>query len=226
MIKILILEDNKELGKILLKSLRTKERKVYWVDNLKSLHKFVEKNSPDLCILDRLVTDGDAIDSMEYLKEISPNTKYIFLTRQNKLLEKIVGLEKGADDYLTKPFSLAELRIKVRNMLLWGERKVGFEKVDLGLLSFFPESGCLVTPEGNIQFRKRESELILYLTKGIGRTVTKKYLLSNLWKNDHEVKTNTIDVYIKRLRKKLGKYNSIIKTVRGFGYQIIPYKTE
>jgi len=226
MIKILILEDNKELAKILLKALRAKERKVYWADNLKSLHSFVEKNSPDLCILDRMVADGDSIDSLEYLKEISPNTKYIFLTKQNKLLEKIVGLEKGADDYLTKPFSLAELRIKIRNMLSWGKKEVDSEKVDLGLISFFPESGCLVTPEGSVQLRKRESELIFYLTKGIGRTVTKKYLLSSLWKNDYEVKTNTIDVYIKRLRKRLGKYNSIIKTVRGFGYQITPYKTE
>jgi two-component system, OmpR family, alkaline phosphatase synthesis response regulator PhoP len=226
MIKILILEDNKELAKILLKALKSKDRKVNWVDNLKSLHSFVEKNSPDLCILDRLVADGDSIDSMEYLKEISPNTKYIFLTRQNKLLEKIVGLEKGADDYLTKPFSLAELRIKVRNMLSWGEKEASPEKVDLGLLSFFPESGCLMTPEGSVQLRKRESELVFYLTKGLGRTVTKKYLLSNLWKTDHEVKTNTVDVYIKRLRKRLGRYSSIIKTVRGFGYQISPYKTE
>lgn len=226
MIKIFVLEDNKELAQTLIKALNKKDRKIFWFDNLEDLYKFVEKEKPDLCILDRLVKDGDSIESIEYLKEISPNTKYIFLTQQKRTIEKIVCLEKGADDYLTKPFSLAELRIKVKNMLNWGLVKSHNKKISLGDISFVQESGCLLTPTGEIQLRKREAELVFYLFQANGGVVSKQHLLNNLWGPDSTAKNNTIDVYIKRLRKKMGDYQNIIKTRRGFGYQLIPYKKE
>jgi two-component system response regulator ArlR len=226
MIKILILEDNKELAQILIKALKKKDRKIFWTSSLKDLYKITKREKPDISILDRLVEDGDSIDSIEYLKEISPNTKHIFLTQQKRIIEKIICLEKGADDYLIKPFSLAELRIKVRNMLNWGTIKDRVKKLELGEISFIPESGCLKTPDGEIQLRKREAELIFYLIKASGRVVSKQHLLDSLWGPETLAKKNTIDVYIKRLRKKMGKYQELIKTRRGFGYQLIPYKKE
>lgn len=224
MIKILILEDNCDLAKILLKALKTKDRSLLWTNNLKDLYRLAEQQKIDLFILDRFVDDGDSLESIEYLKEINSTGKYIFLTQQKKVLEKIVCLEKGADDYLTKPFSLAELRIKVRNMLAWKKTSFQEKQLNLGEVAFFPETGYLVSPDGEIHLRKKEAELVFYLFQAAGRVVSKQYLIDQLWEPSQEVKINTIDVYIKRLRKRLGKYQSIIKTRRGFGYQLLPYK--
>lgn len=224
MIKILILEDNRELAKILLKALGAKDRKLIWHTSLKELYKTIKEQKIDLFVLDRLVDDGDSLESIEYLKELNQDSRFIFLTKQNKTLEKIVGLEKGADDYLSKPFSLAELRIKVRNMLTWKSSSSCEEEMCLGEVSFFPNTGYLVSPDKEIHLRKREAELVFYLFQAAGRVVSKQHLISKLWEPDQGVKVNTIDVYIKRLRKKLGNYQEIIKTRRGFGYQLVPYK--
>lgn len=224
MIKILILEDNKELAKILVESLKTKDRKLIWLTNLKDLYKLVKEQKIDLFVLDRLVNDGDSLEAIEYLKELHPTSRFIFLTKQQKTLEKIICLEKGADDYLTKPFSLAELRIKVKNMLDRERNDFQKNKLSLGEIYFYPDTGNLISPDSEIHLRKKEAELIFYLFQASGRIVSKQHLISKLWEPNQEIKINTIDVYIKRLRKKLGKYQSIIKTRRGFGYQLIPYK--
>jgi len=226
MIKILILEDNRELANTLTKALKASDRKIFCFAKISDFCQFIEKQKVDLCILDRLVEDGDSLDVIEYLNDLLPSCRYIFLTQQTKLLDKIKGLEKGAIDYLVKPFSLAELRIKVRNILGWGTNLPNGEKLVLGEISFDVQNGVLLTPDKEIQLRKREADLVAYLFQAGSRVVSKQQLISNLWYPDSKTKINTIDVYMKRLRKKLGKYQTIIKTRRGFGYQLIAYKKE
>ncbi|MBT4124136.1 MAG: response regulator transcription factor [Candidatus Pacebacteria bacterium] len=146
------------------------------------------------------------------------------MTKKSRLLDKINGLEKGADDYLPKPFSLAELRLKVKNMLTWELKQPAVKKIDLGLISFLPESGSFITPDGDIYLRKREKDIIFYLIQAAGRTVSRNHLLRTIWRSEDEAQLNTIDVYIRRLRRKLGKYHTIIQTRRGFGYKIVEFQ--
>ena len=222
--KILVLEDNKMLAETIATALKTKDRKIFVTPSLEKLYSICKKNPPDLCILDRFVEDGDSIEAIEYLKELYPQTKYIFLTKKSRLLDKINGLEKGADDYLPKPFSLAELRLKVKNMLTWELKQPAVKKIDLGLISFLPESGSFITPDGDIYLRKREKDIIFYLIQAAGRTVSRNHLLRTIWRSEDEAQLNTIDVYIRRLRRKLGKYHTIIQTRRGFGYKIVEFQ--
>jgi len=221
MIKILILEDNRELASTLIKALKAKGRKIFWFSNIKSCCEFIEKQKVDLCILDRMLPDGDSLELIDYLVDLLPDCHYLFLTQQKKLLEKISCLEKGAIDYLTKPFSLAELRVKVKNILKLTQPQTHDQQFELGKINFFPEKGLLITPDGEINLRKKETELVLHLFRAAGSIVSKQALITKLWQPESETKINTIDVYIKRLRKKLGKYHSIIKTRRGFGYQLV-----
>ncbi|NCN45685.1 MAG: hypothetical protein COU63_03180 [Candidatus Pacebacteria bacterium CG10_big_fil_rev_8_21_14_0_10_36_11] len=224
--KILILEDNKNLAQTLKIGLTQKKRQLTLVDSLKHFYQILEKETYDLCIMDRFVTDGDSIEAIEYIKELQPKLKCIYLSKKTSLQDKISGLEKGADDYLAKPFSLAELRLKVKNMLQWDTLVKEEKPFQLGEIEFFAETGCFITPEGEIYLRKREKDLVFCLIQAKGRTVSRNHLLRTLWTAEEEAQSNTIDVYIRRLRKRLGKYQDIIQTRRGFGYLITAYNKE
>lgn len=224
--KILILEDNAVLAQTLVEALKGNSREVYSVSSLRAFYTSLEKNTPHLCLMDRMVTDGDSLESVEYIKDAFPKTKILYLSKKAQLKDRIQGLEKGADEYLAKPFSLAEVRLKVKNMLSWESSSEEEVKADLGLISFLPDSGYFVTPEGKISLRKREHEVALHLFRAFGSFFSRQKLANALWTHEEERNLNTIDVYIRRLRKKLGKYKSVIETRRGFGYRFIPFTGE
>jgi DNA-binding response OmpR family regulator len=131
-------------------------------------------------------------------------------------------LEAGADDYLPKPFSLAELKLRVKNLLtLVRDNQSWGSQVILDEIIFYPTQGIIQTPEKKLILRRRETQIMECLTNAGGALVSRHQLIRALWPPSYQPNSSTVDVYIRRLRQKLGVYHAILQTRRGFGYRVV-----
>ncbi len=224
--KILVLEDDRLLAKTLKLGLSRVDVGVRLVHDLPSFYRVIENKQPDLCVMDRMIGEQDSLDAVDYLREISPQTKVLMLTKKSAVEDRINGFEGGADDYLPKPFSLAELRLRVRSLLHLYRNPEEEKGVRLGEVVFYPRQGLVVTPEGKVPLRKREAEILLCLSRSPSVIVPKQTIVRSLWPETFEPHPTTVDVYIRRMRQKLGKYQSIVETRRGFGYRLVAFEGE
>lgn len=217
---ILIVEDDKTLAKTLLNSLRSFHTTTRAVHTADQAYTVVQRRRFDLVVLDRMLGKEDMLDEANTIRDFLPHVKILFLTRKSEAIERIRGLEAGADDYLCKPFSLAELRLRVRILLNRPVTKEGKRGIPLGEIVFFPEQGIVQTPEKRVFLRKREAEVISCLSQRPGVLVNREAMNSYLWPGTYQPHPDTLDVYVRRLRQKLGKYRSVVQTQRGFGYRL------
>lgn len=218
---ILIVENNKTLATTLATHLKNKKFFVSVTTTIEDSIKELENYSYDLVILDRILDDGDGIEVAEFISDFSYQTKVLILSEIESTNERIRGLESGADDYLIKPFSLTELTIKIQKLLNTQKIKE-IEKLSLGKISIMPETGEL-NLNGKIKLiRKKESQLLSCLIRHKNQVVSRNKIIDIIWSGGYEQPTQaTLDVYIRRLRIRLEKYSSSIKTVRGFGYMAL-----
>ncbi len=189
--------------------------------------KFIEKKIPDLIILDLMLPEIDGIEICKQLKKSSKfsNIPIIMLTAKASETDVVLGLELGADDYITKPFSPRELVARVKAVLRRKDLsnqnnsttsniiKVGKIKVDMDKYEAF-------VGKEKINLTPTELRILSILMKGKGRVFTRNILLEHLWGGDKIVIDRTIDTHIRNIRKKLGNAGNIIKNVRGIGYKI------
>ena len=218
---ILLLENDQTLAQLIVKHLQAKNYFVQHVARISSAIKELENFSYDLVILDRVVDDGDGIEVAEFITDFSYQTKVIILSELNKTHERVAGLEKGADDYLCKPFSLTELSIKIQKLLQTQKIKSA-EELTLANLKILAESGEVIMGTTPYQRRKKEIQLLSCLVRHKNQVVSREKIIDIVWSGSYEVPTqSTLDVYVRRLRVKLGKYKDLIKTVRGFGYMAL-----
>lgn len=170
---ILVVENNEILASTLKKHLSSKG---YFVSSCSSVENAInelEEFSYDLVILDRILDDGDGIEIAEFISDFSFQTKIIILSEVSNINERIKGLEKGADEYLTKPFSLTELTIKIQKLINTQKIK-NIEKLSLGKISIIPETGELTMDGQSILIRKRESQLLACLIRYKNQVVSRK----------------------------------------------------
>ncbi|HTZ11025.1 MAG TPA: response regulator transcription factor [Candidatus Margulisiibacteriota bacterium] len=221
---ILIVEDDKDIIKMLEYNLSREGFKTSSVrdgedalDEVASLH-------PDLILLDLMLP---TMDGLEVCKELKADSKtssipIIMLTAKSQESDKIVGLELGADDYMTKPFSPKELIARIRAVLRRIKEKDKLpEVVRIGNLTI-DFSRIAVTVKGKpIKLTSKEFELLTALIKARGRVLSRDHLLDNIWGFDHavEIQTRTVDVHIRTLRKKLKDEARRIITVKNYGYR-------
>jgi len=178
-------------------------------------------NPPDCIILDWMLPGLDGLEILQTLRSSGHSIPVLLLTARDAIDDRVLGLESGADDYLVKPFALAELLARVKVLLRRGQpdretmlRAAGLE-IDL--------IRRIVTQDGaEIALTQREFEVLEYLVRQKGRTVTREMLGRNVWKDPNFALTNVIEVYINLLRKKLDSPggSSMIVTVRGLGYRL------
>ena len=141
------------------------------------------------------------------------------LTAKGEEVDRIVGFELGADDYLVKPFSLRELSLRVSSLLKRSRPHSSNEKVTIGELEIDIAAHRILLTNKEISLTKKEFELIMHLVQRNGRVQTREYLLSQIWGYTSDVTTRTVDTHIKRLRSKLGSFGKNIETVRSVGYR-------
>ncbi len=215
MIKILIIEDDITLCDGIALALQTNNITLQKAYNLKTAKDILSSTKIDLIILDINLGDGNGLDFLrEYRK--TEITKTILLTANDLETDIITGLESGADDYITKPFSLAVLRARVNTQL----RQKNEENIFRQDTFYFNFSKMeFIVNESTIELSKTEQKLLNLLTTNKGITLKRETLIDRIWTDELDyVDENALSVTIKRLRSKLGKNNNI-KTIYGIGYK-------
>ncbi len=213
--KILIIEDDISLCDGICIALKSEDFLFSKAHKLKTANEILEKENPDLIILDVNLPDGNGFDFLKDLRKKS-NTKVIMLTANDLDKDVINGLELGADDYITKPFSLGVLRARVNTQLREKKSANIFTQADFNFdfykLEFFKQ-------QKKIELSKSEQKLLKILTDNKGITLEREKLVDRIWTDGYEyVEENALSVTVKRLRTKLGD-DVPIKTIYGIGYR-------
>jgi two-component system alkaline phosphatase synthesis response regulator PhoP len=226
--KILVIEDDKHIVELIQFNLQASHYEVITAfDGKEGLMKALSMN-PDLIVLDIMIPEIDGLGVLNRLRveEATKRLPIIMLTAKSSEMDKIVGLEIGADDYITKPFSINELVARVKAHLRRTQReqdlpKVATKTIAVGNLSVDLET-YEVTKKGEaVRLSLKEFELLKTLLENRGKVLTRNQLLDEIWGYDFYGETRTVDVHIRHLRSKLDdEEESLIDTVRGIGYKI------
>jgi len=220
--KILIIEDNRKLGQFVRKGLEEQAYAALLVESLAAAREAYHADEFDVVILDLSLPDGDGLEFLKELRTGDSAASVIILSARGNVEDRISGLNLGADDYLSKPFSFAELLARVRSLTRRHERNrksvLDHGGVRMDLVT--REVTCGGT---KIELTQREYALLEYLLQNAGRGVTRTQLSEAIWDCHFDMETNLIDVYIRKLRAKLksdGDESSPIRTARGVGYSL------
>ena len=218
---ILIAEDEKDLLTTLEYNFKKEGYKTTGVTSGKEAIEAVHNKKPDLLILDLMLPDISGLDVCKEIRNKSNNEDIfiLMLTAKGEEVDRIVGFELGADDYLVKPFSLRELSLRVSSLLKRSRPHLSNEKVSIGELEIDIAAHRILLNDKEISLTKKEFELIMHLVQRNGRVQTREHLLSQIWGYTSDVTTRTVDTHIKRLRSKLGSFGKNIETVRSVGYR-------
>ncbi|HES0454728.1 TPA: two-component system response regulator CovR [Streptococcus pyogenes] len=222
--KILIIEDEKNLARFVSLELQHEGYEVIVeVNGREGLETALEKEF-DLILLDLMLPEMDGFEVTRRLQ--TEKTTYIMMiTARDSIMDVVAGLDRGADDYIVKPFAIEELLARIRAIFrrqdIESEKKVPSQGIYRDLV-LNPQNRSVNRGDDEISLTKREYDLLNILMTNMNRVMTREELLSNVWKYDEAVETNVVDVYIRYLRGKIdipGK-ESYIQTVRGMGYVI------
>ncbi|EEW25844.1 response regulator [Rhodobacter ferrooxidans] len=215
--RILLVEDDRGLGSAVRDQIAAEGHTPDWVETLADATACTQTISYDLILLDLMLPDGRGLDFLRGLRKRGAATPVIILTARDRITDRIDGLNAGADDYLVKPFDLAELSARIGAV---ARRYSGNPnpQVHLADLTIDLAARSITSPEGPIDLSQREWIIFEVLLQRPGTIVPKGQIEERLYSFDAEVESNTIEVYVSRLRKKLGR--DVIETVRGMGYRL------
>ena len=222
-IKILLIEDEPDIRKTLEYNLSREGYGVISTSSLAEGRNSLESNSFSLILLDLMLPDGSGLDLCREIKsdKIFSSIPIIILTAKDDEVDKVVGFELGADDYVTKPFSVRELILRVKAVLkranvksenLEVKRQFGDLVIDIDSHEVFVNNDL-------VMLTALEFKLLCQLVDRRGRVQSRDQLLSDVWGYSAEVTTRTVDTHIKRLREKLGTMGKYVQTIRGVGYK-------
>ena len=229
--KILVVDDEKPILDIIKFNLTKEGYDVYTAEDGQEALDKVEEVLPDLIILDLMLPK---VDGLEVAREVRKKYEMpiIMVTAKDTELDKVLGLEMGADDYVTKPFSNRELIARVKANLrrqatvvasAQSEEKEKNSDIVIGNLTIHPEAYVVSKNDENIELTHREFELLYYLAKHIGQVMTREHLLQTVWGYDYFGDVRTVDVTVRRLREKIEDNPSRpvwLVTRRGVGYYL------
>ena len=220
---ILVIEDEPDIRKTLEYNISREGHKVLTAGSLHDAEKILQSQSLSLVLLDLMLPDGSGLDFCRKLKTNSKTESIpvIILTAKDDEVDKVVGFELGADDYVTKPFSVRELILRIKAVLKRGEVKKDIVEVErqFGDLKIDIESHEVYVDEMEIELTALEFKLLNQLVETRGRVQSRDQLLTEVWGYSAEVTTRTVDTHIKRLRNKLGSMGKYVQTIRGVGYK-------
>jgi two-component system phosphate regulon response regulator PhoB len=221
--KILLIEDEPDIRKTLEYNISREGYDVVSAPSLSEGRNHLNSGSFSLILLDLMLPDGSGLDLCREIKSDKEKvaTPIIILTAKDDEVDKVVGFELGADDYVTKPFSVRELILRIKAVLKRGERKQENLEVQrqFGELLIDVDSHEVFVNEQSITLTALEFKLLRQLVDRRGRVQSRDQLLSDVWGYSADVTTRTVDTHIKRLREKLGSMGKYVQTIRGVGYK-------
>jgi DNA-binding response OmpR family regulator len=221
--RILVVEDEHRIGTSIKKGLELEKFAVDLVFDGRDGFDLASTEEFDCLILDLMLPGLDGITICKKLRSLNIHTPILILTAKSQLEDKITGLDSGADDYLTKPFSFEELLARVRALT---RRSSGGHNPVLKVADLVLDTINFQVKRGNtpINLSGKEYSLLEYLMRQAGNIISKDQITSHVWNYDDDILPNTIEVFIRKLRQKIEKpfknRKNLIKTVRGFGYKI------
>ena len=213
--RILLVEDDHMLANTMLAMLREDHHTVDWLDDGQQALNALMDEHFDLAILDLTLPRLDGLDVLARSRSAGVLTPVIILTARSDLDEKLQGLDAGADDYLTKPFAMAELKARIRAVTRRGSAAPAVG-MSVGALHLNPDSGQLSLGDQVITLPRSEGQILHYLMRHPDQVATRRRLEEQLYGWDQGVESNALEVHIHHLRRRLGK--SVIRTIRGVGY--------
>lgn len=221
--KILIIEDEPSLRELIQRSLEKERYVVEAAADFQSGLRKIEDYDYDCVLLDIMLPDGNGLNLLEQLKKMRKRENVIIISAKNSLDDKVLGLELGADDYLPKPFHLAELNARIKSVIR-RQRRDGEMDIRLANIRIVPDTFQVFVDDKEIELNRKEYDILLYFANRPGRLVNKNTLAESVW-GDHIDQVDNFDfIYaqIKNLRKKLKDAGALaeLKAVYGFGYKM------
>jgi two-component system response regulator MprA len=218
--KVLVIEDDADLRRLLRRGLEEEGFQVVQASNGSDAVALAESEPPDLLVVDIGLPDADGRDVCQAIRGRGIDSPVLFLTARDQMVDRLAGFSAGGDDYLTKPFELAELIARLRALL----RRVAAQMPALvaGDLRLDPAVHAVTASEKTIPLTPIEFRLLGTLVARRGETVRRREMIANGWPNGAIVHDNTLDVYVARLRKKLAELptEAKIDTAHGVGYRL------
>ena len=213
--QILLVEDNKAITKALTYTLRQNKYSILCTESVADTLEMLEQEKIDLIILDVTLPDGNGFELYKTIKK-KYGISTIFLTAKDEESDVVKGLELGAEDYVTKPFSTRELIARINKVLLRNKKHniIKIQDITCNL-----DKMCIYKGERELSFSSLELKILMLLFTNLNKVITREYIIEKIWDwTGNDVFDNTITVYMKRIRQKLG--SPIITTVKGIGYRI------
>ena len=222
---VLVVEDEPDTAELIELHLKNDGYRVTVAGDGDQALKKVHKHMPDLVILDLMIPEITGVEVCKFIRK-DPATQsipIIMCTAKTGEIDKILGLELGADDYVTKPFSPRELLLRVKNLIKRsGSSNVkADERLVIGEIVIDKNTHEVKVDGQNIDLTSTEYKLLILFTEKIGRVLTREVLLRDIWGYKNDIETRTVDMHVQRLRNKLLSSENSIVTVRGFGYKFI-----
>lgn len=221
--RILVVEDDQVIGGGLERALSTEGYEPEWVGTAALALDAVEDIPPAMVLLDLGLPDGDGVDLCRRLREMVPDAVIMVLTARAEEIDIVVGLDAGADDYVVKPFRLAELLARIRAHLRRSPARAGTpERLVAGDVAVDAAGRRAFVGGAEVALRAKEFDLLTLLVAEAGRAVTRDRLMSEVWDKHWFGSTKTLDMHISSLRRRLGETGdgpSRITTIRGIGYR-------
>ena len=221
---VLVIDDEKDIVESIDYNLSKAGFKVYRAFDGEYGLKYAREKKPDLVILDLMLPEIDGMEVCRILKREASTAQIpiIMLTAKKDETDKVVGLESGADDYITKPFSMRELIARVKNIIARYKRQaVPPKSMQYPGLKVDIERHEVTTWSKMVQLTAKEFSLLKFLMEHEGKVFNREALLDQVWGDEVGIESRTIDVHLTSLRKKLGKAGKYIYTIRGVGYKFL-----
>lgn len=219
---IYCVEDDKNIQDLIRYTLESNGYEVTTFDDANGVVESIMTNEVDLLLLDIMLPGEDGISIMKKIRE-NPDicdVPIILLTAKSSEVDKVVGLDQGADDYITKPFSVLELLSRIKAILRRTNRKIDIYSFDFKGLNLDITKREVKYNGEKINLTFKEFELLLYLMKNKEIVLTRENIINEVWGFDFEGESRTVDVHIATLRNKLGDWSKYIHTVRNLGYKV------
>lgn len=217
---IYILEDDRNIREIEEIALKNADYEVFSFETAAEFGKRLKERVPDLLLLDLMLPDADGLRLVTQLRQnvMTMSLPVIMVTAKTTEIDKVRGLDSGADDYLTKPFSVMELISRVKALLRRSMKGLKERVITIGEISLDVERRKVTVAGERCELTYKEYELLKLLMNNAGIVTPREEILSKVWETDFEGESRTIDMHIKTLRQKLGSSANRIKTVRNVGY--------
>lgn len=221
---IYYVEDDNSIRELVVYALKTSGFQVMGFENAALFYQQMKEQLPDLILLDIMLPDEDGVSILKNLRNERDTAQIpvIMMTAKSSEYDKVLGLDTGADDYITKPFGVMELISRVKAVIRRSSRNAGEpgEAIVIGDLTLDEQKHEVYVKGEPVSLTFKEFELLCYLMKNRSLVLSRDKILNTIWNYEYEGESRTVDVHIGSLRQKLGSCGDLIKTVRGIGYKI------